>query len=61
MRCVNFHFFVLKKKEGDCGWVGLTSHYNSPECNNVQLASLALASVKLHLSGTICQHYKGLK
>ena len=28
------------------------SLYNSPACNNIQFASLALTSVKLHLSGT---------
>ena len=29
------------------------SHYNSRPCNNIQLLSLVLKSVKLHLSSTI--------
>ena len=36
--------------------VWLASHYNSPSCNNVQLASLAFTSVKLHLSSTVIMH-----
>ena len=37
----------------------LVSHYSSPMCNNVQLTSWVLASVKLHLSGT--EHNKYLR
>ena len=29
------------------------SHYNSPACNNFQLASLVHVCVKLHLSGIV--------